>query len=568
MTDERPAIRLRRPAPVAAELDPLLVGARRFVAWLLCVQPWRVVAVFVVAQWVLVLGLAADVRHNGWVYYQGGDQLWYYTTAWLFGHGSFTEPLVGYLWSILLAPIALVAGPNVASAYPAILLVDGLVLLPVAILALYGTARLIAGRLFAYWVLLLWVVVPLIGIRYTNTGYHQRYTELLLPQGLGLTAMADFPTMVASLVAAYFCARIVFARDRSALTAVAAGLAAGASIGIKPSNGLFLLGPPLAVVFSRRLATVGLVLLGLAPSLLVLALWKYRGYGYLPLFHTAAGGVRLASGPGVVALHFPHYRHFDWQRFTKQLDLLREHFWSARVIEWCVIAGAIGAARRSWATFVFVGGWFFSFALVKASASNTSIEDTNLLRILLPAAPAFVLLLAFIPLVVPGLPQRVGRGAERAWAIPRRAAVAALAAGTLVTVVVPGAVIAAVTPLHGEAPAAVAVQQPPVPSHVDLGLRVHGGTLAWRSQAPAGGAVFYHVFRAPLDQPLYSCPPPPGAAVQCWLQATDLGTTRTTSFTDRTSGGKHWRYVVGVAANWLNDTTQGDIYELSAPASS
>lgn len=530
-------------------------------------SPRVVIAAFLCVQWVLAAALALVVRHNGWIYYQGGDQLWYYSTAWLFGHGASPQPLVGYLWSVLLTPIALLAGPNVANAYPAIILVDVLVLLPVALLALYGIARLLAGRLFAYWVLLLWLVVPFAGIRYTNTGYHQRYTELLLPQGFGLTAMADFPTMVATLVAAYFCARIVFARDRSVLTAVGAGLAAGASIGLKPSNALFLLGPPLALLFARRLSTMGWFLAGLAPSVLLLALWKYRGYGYLPLLHADAT-VQLAAGAHLVALHVPSYGHFNWQHFTNQLDLLREHFWSARLIEWLVIAGAIGAARRSWASFVFVGGWFFAFALAKGGASDTTIEDGNLLRILLPAAPAFVLLIALVPLVVPGLPERIAATTARPWAIPRRAAWAAFGAAALVTAVVPAVVIAGVTPLHGSAPAAVAVQQPPVPAGIDMGLHVRGNVLTWRPQHAAGGAVFYHVFRTAIDQPLYDCPPPLGAAVQCHLQASDLGTTHVERFVDHTAGRKHWRYVVAVAANWVNDPAFGDVYELSVPAAS
>ena len=35
----------------------------------------------VVVQWLAILAFALTVRHNGWLYYQGGDQLWHYTTA-------------------------------------------------------------------------------------------------------------------------------------------------------------------------------------------------------------------------------------------------------------------------------------------------------------------------------------------------------------------------------------------------------------------------------------------------------------------------------------------------------
>jgi hypothetical protein len=42
--------------------------------------------------------------------------------------------------------------------------------------------------------------------------------------------------------------------------------------------------------------------------------------------------------------------------------------------------------------------------------------------------------------------------------------------------------------------------------------------------------------------------------------------TRSPSFVDRPGPG-HWTYRVGVAANWLNDPTLGDIYVVSQPVS-
>ena len=81
---------------------------------------------------------------------------------------------------------------------------------------------------------LCWIVVPFIGIKYTDLGYHQCYTEVTLPQSYGLTAMADFPSMVGVLVAVYFTFRVLDRTDW--IDAVAAGLAAGMAIAIKPSN--------------------------------------------------------------------------------------------------------------------------------------------------------------------------------------------------------------------------------------------------------------------------------------------------------------------------------------------
>ena len=51
----------------------------------------------------------------------------------------------------MLIPIALVAGANVLSGLPAVILLNTLVLLPVALLCVYGIGTRIAGRVFGYW---------------------------------------------------------------------------------------------------------------------------------------------------------------------------------------------------------------------------------------------------------------------------------------------------------------------------------------------------------------------------------------------------------------------------------
>src|SRR5919204_1035421 len=101
------------------------------------VRTWHVLAVLLVAQWVAVASLATTVRHNRWVWYQGGDQLWHYTGAWLLARGHLPPALVGYGWSFVLAPISWIAGPDIVHALPAVVLLNVLVLLPVALLAVY-----------------------------------------------------------------------------------------------------------------------------------------------------------------------------------------------------------------------------------------------------------------------------------------------------------------------------------------------------------------------------------------------------------------------------------------------
>jgi hypothetical protein len=525
----------------------------------------RVLAGLVVVEWVAVLATALVVRHAGWIYYQGGDQLWYYTLGWLLGHGELTRTGVGYLWSALMAPLARIAGPNLVSALPAVELFDVLVLLPVGMFALYGIAARIGGRLFGYWAVLAWIAVPFIGIRYTNLGYHQRYTELLLPQAFGLTGLADFPTMVAALVSVYFCTRALFDEHPHFVDGVAAGVAAGAAIAIKPASVLFLAGPALAFAYRRRFAIAGAALAGLAPAVVTLTLWKARGLGHIPLLSFGHLGGLAATLP-LAGLNLGRYVHnLSWPRFTHNLDLLREHFWSARLIEWLVIAGLIGLARRSRAAAVLVGGWFFAFAIVKGSYVDSSIEDGSLFRIMMPAFPAFILLLASVPLLLPHMPARL-RAWRPSFVQPSvRLRWKAVAAALVVTAAAPLAAIAAAR-THGAVDRTTIGQNfVPVPANIDLHLtasvRRRQVVLTWSHPRPLGGPVFYRIWRA--DNPGLSCPPTSSAS-WCNVDMPEIGTTHGGSFMDRAPKGR-WVYRVAVAANWLNDPQYGDPYLVSRP---
>jgi hypothetical protein len=550
---------------------------RRLHARLAALSPSRVLGALVVAQWILVLGLALVVRHAGWIYYQGGDQLWYYTIGWSLVHGHFPQPGVGYLWAVVLAPIAAVTGPNIANAYPAIIVVQFLFLLPVALLALYGIAVRIGGRLFGYWTASLWIVVPLVAIKYTDAGYHLRFTEALLPQGFGLTAMGDFPSMVATIVSCYFCARIIAGEPHRTTNAVASGLAAGAAFAIKPATALFLAGPLLGLLVARRYRPTGWFALALVPAAVALAFVKWRGFGYVPLFH-AAPGVHLAagSGPAVLAADpLQHYLHFDWHTFLTQLDQVREHFWSVRVVEWLVVAGLIALFVKSRPFGALVLGWFFPIVLLKAGSGRADFEGGSLLRVLMPAYPAFVLMIAALPFLVPGLARRWTNhpGPSTRPLLSARIRTNALVAAVLGTAVVPMAAWAIAKPIRSGPPVirAAILQQPPIPLGVDIGLRAQRTgkrvTLTWRAQRPAGGPVFYTIFRQAPGTSLYSCNP--GSAAQyCALTLTNLGTTRATTWSDPKPPAGASSYYVGVTANWLNDLTQGDVYVLSGGAQS
>jgi hypothetical protein len=527
----------------------------------------RVLAAFIVVEWVLVLAAAVVIRHAGWIYYQGGDQLWYYTLGWLISHGQLSQTLVGYLWSMMLAPIARVAGPNLVSAFPVIAVLNVLVLMSTAMLAIYGIAARIGGRLFGYWVLTLWLVLPFFGILYTNAGYHQRYTELLLPQAFGLTAMADFPTMVATLVSVYFCCRVIFSEAPQLVDAVAGGVAAGVAIGIKPATSLFLVGPALAFLVARRPVGAAGFAAGMAPALVTLAAWKARGLGTIPILSSSSGRPTLAAALPLGGLNTDRYfRHLNWQWFTHNIDLLREHFWSGRLIVWLIIAGAVGLFRRSPRAGALVGGWFFAFAFVKGSYNAAGIEDGSLFRVMMPAYPAFVLLLASVPLLVPGAPQRLPSW-RPAFASPSlRVRWGLIGTVVLVTAVIPLVAIAAAG-TEGTDRAVLNQTFMPVPVGRDLGLtaKVSGRSvrLDWRVSKPLGGPVFYRVWRARTDG--LECPSQPGARL-CHLTMPEVGVAHEGAFVDRAPPGR-WVYRIAVAANWLNDPHYGDPYMVSRPVS-
>lgn len=547
-------------------------GAERAHAW----RVVRVVAVFVGLEWLAVLALARSVHHNGWMYYQGGDQIWYYTLGWLLGHGQLTHTAVGYGWTILLTPLTWIFGPNLVAALPAIVLFNVLVLLPAAMAALYGIAARIGGTLFGYWTLLLWLVVPFLGIRYTNVGFHQQYTELTLPQSFGLTALSDFPTMVAALVSLYFCARIATGaavRRAWLLDGAAAGAAAGFAIAVKPSTSLFLLGPALMFLWTRRFTAMGAFAAAMIPTLAALAVWKGRGLGNLPILSGAGNhtGDLAAAGPVVGLAISKYFSNLNWSHLALNIDQLREHFWSGRLLVWLLFAGLIGLGRRSRWAVLLLGGALLPMTIVKASYTYAQVQDTSIFRLLMPCFPIFIVLLASVPLLLPGAPARLAewRPAFREPAAAWRAGL--LTATLVISGLVPLVAFAAASTGSGSATAATVANgstaaQAPIPADIGAvgltGTVSHGAIhLRWHAQKQSGGRVFYRVWRGMGDSNGLTCPPSPGAR-WCVVGLPEIRETPGTTYVDRPDPG-HWTYRVGVAANWLDDPDYGDVYFFS-----
>jgi hypothetical protein len=186
---------------------------------------------------------------------------------------------------------------------------------------------------------------------------------------------------------------------------------------------------------------------------------------------------------------------------------------------------------------------------------------------MLPAFPAFVLLTAAVPLLVPGVRLREVPG--QSWRVPRRLVSAVAAALVAVLSLFPIALVAATKPIRGPHPTAFEVNSILVPESAPLQLRADpssGGAvrLQWKPSHSAGGAVFYSVFRN-AGRNDRVCGPVKNAPDLCEIQARELGTTRATEFVDHPGPGT-WTYRVGITANWLNNMGFGDVYAFGRSA--
>src|SRR4051794_9911100 len=475
-------------------------------------RPATLLASAIGIQWLTTLALALTVQHNGWLFYQGGDQLWYYVSSWLLAHGQIPTAFIGNGWPALLAPISRAAGPTLVPALPAIVLFNVLVLGPVALLCVYGIAKRIGGQLFAYWAVVCWLTVPFIGVKFTDYLYHQRYTELTLPQGFGLTAMADFPSMVFVLVAVYFGLRVIERPDT--VEAIAAGLAAGVAVTIKPASAPFIGGLALGYAYRRRIGGALYLVAGIAPALITLAIWKQRGLGYLPLFH-AQSAQRLALGAGqqLVAFNPLHrYVKLDWHQLNLNLLSIKEHFWSLRVIEWLIVAGLIALARRSLTAALVIGGWFAAFIVTKATYGQASINDASTFRVMMPSYPAFILLIASLVYLFPGRRRARFEAAppRRLWAAGRTR-LALLGAGVAVFALYPLALVAAASPERGPQPNSY--QAFGLLRSIDSSLRLTATRaetrveLRWKDRQPRAAGVFYRIWRSKAADGGATCTP-------------------------------------------------------------
>jgi hypothetical protein len=524
-------------------------------------EPWRVLLPLLAFHWIALVVFAASVHHNGWLFYQGGDQIWYWTTGWFLGRAEITEPIISHGWSMLLVPGTWIGGPGFLGGLPWALLLQVLVLAPLVLWLVYELGARVGGRWIGYLAATLWTVGPYLAIPLFVHRYHDRYVDQYLPHPLGLTAMGDYAAVAAILASAVVALRAVQAND---LRAVAlSGLLAGFAGVVKPSSLLFV---PAAVLFLalarhwRKLVVWGAAIV---PGVLALLLWKYRGFGYVPAFQ-AQDAQTLALGVDSLREPYDRYLAIDWHHLDLNLLGLGEVFWSLRVLQWLPFAGAIAVASRSLPAAALLTAWFWIFFLFKGSAETASVDSGSFFRLVMPVVPVLVVFGAALLLLVPRWGAELAR--RSAPPPPGRLGTRALVVAVVLLGVVPLAWAGVVQPLRGPGKV-VQIDDIGVPVDAGLGFRAQVAgdevRLLWKRPPTAGSGVFYKLFRTQATTDTY-CEARGTGADECELLPAPGHATRARAAVDRPPRGT-WTYRVGVGANWLDDPARGDIFLVSPP---
>jgi hypothetical protein len=416
--------------------------------------------------------------------------------------------------------------------------------------------------------------------------------------------LSDFPSMVCAIFAAYLLFR---ALDRNGVDdGVLCGLVLGFLVLLKPANGPLLVVGVLVLAVAFRFRALIAASVSVIPALIALSVWKKTGtgaIGALPASPPGGGGgstgggggstggggggstggggggstlpgSRPAPAPGRLeqlyhrALNgFHHYVDFNWHHLGGNVHDLREVFWSLRLLEFFLVAGTIALVVRSRWKGVLVVGWFVGFGVIKATNVDASVTSTSVYRYLLPAWPAWVLLVAAVVLLWPGgAPAQARRRAEdgvrrqKVGRPPRGVLVAVallLAAGPLVLSV-------AASPI---APKTIAQQDytgSPI-GVVDFHLiarRVDQTTvrLTWDAVRTAHARYSYRIFKDTTD----GCTIHADEAPVCLYSGTAIAESNVPAYVDPNAAGKAV-YRVALAAGWSLEQTNSDLLLLSGP---
>jgi hypothetical protein len=310
--------------------------------------------------------------------------------------------------------------------------------------------------------------------------------------------------------------------------------------------------------------------------------WKRTGTGAIAILPPTPGGGGGSNAPGAPAPPAPgrleqlyhravngfhHYVNFNWAHLGANLRDLQEVFWSLRLLEFLLIAGTIALIARARWKGVLVIGWFVGFAVIKATNIDASVKSTSVYRYLLPAWPAWVLLVAGVVLLWPTSPATRARrrsddeARTRALRPPPRAALIAaavtLALGPLVLSLAASPVSAGTVAQQDYTGAPVAV--------VDFHLtarRIDANTvrLSWTPLRTERAWYAYRIYKGAND----GCTIYGQGAPVCLFRDSPIAQSRRPVFDDRSDAGSAV-YRVALVAGWSREQTASDVLLLSKP---
>jgi hypothetical protein len=237
---------------------------------------------------------------------------------------------------------------------------------------LYGVATAISGRLFALGASLLWIVAPVLLLRYWISGgyplvdFAAVFHEEFLPKAYGFGGRDAVVAGCLLLASGWL---VVGLRGDRWPIGAAAGAAVGAATLAHPRLWPALAAPVLALAVARSARA--------AAACGVVAL--------------AALGL-LAATRGVPGIH-P-----GWHETGVNLDQLREFSWSRRLLEYLPLAGLFGLARKSAPAAAFFG-WLLVTAIIVPFGRQANL--LALLESIVPALAVYALLTASIVFLVP-----------------------------------------------------------------------------------------------------------------------------------------------------------------------
>jgi hypothetical protein len=258
-----------------------------------------------------------------------------------------------------------------------VVLLNVVLLGPLALAAAFVVARRLGGAALGLWTLLVWLAAPWLLAAFALPSYDATARDHVVPLLYGLEPEPGYAAGTALVVAA---ALMTVPQPR---WAVGVGVALGTAALLEPATLVFAAAAGLALLVERRLRSLAAAAAALLPFVAALALWQ---------------GLDVAD------------RSLD--AFEGTMVGLREYFWSQRLLQWLPLAGAIAVGRRSLPLAILLGGGFLAFGLAQTALQHASFDDGLVFELLLPGLPVYVLLVAAIPLLVPTLATRLGDDAR------------------------------------------------------------------------------------------------------------------------------------------------------------